>query len=389
MLTYHQCGHNFVWNIDALGDDDSGEGLIISPVNVEADRIRDRISGDIRAGSWFDPQFYLPDDSKGKLETYDFFPGNVLKNFSTTDFLDHAYEVASQCLKFQADLGLRYVVIPARYYEDLPDRYLAQLAQLFVEPFLTAHDHLGLEPPVLLTLIAKPLHLERGIPRDEILSWATSFEKVGGLYLIFDNDFYSKQIKDPEYLVGQLRFIKALRDTGLEVHVGYGGLEGLLLSAADPTSVSMGSYENLRSFGTPRLETRERSPRRPPRPRIYSATLLQWIDDTLVPPIRQLVPDWQDLFDESPYKEYLLDPKTVLNFQRSELYKHYFYLFSRQIGGLPSVSDRPDYIRGAVREALARFDDIGTRGVYLDGDSDGSHLPAWMNALAMFEAESF
>lgn len=389
MLTYHQCGHNFIWNIDSLRDDDSGEGLIISPVNVEADRIPDRIPEEIRERSWLDPQFYLPHDSKSKLETYDFFPGNVLEDFSTTDFLDHAVEVAHKSLSFQADLSVRYLVIPTRYYDDLPDAYLEQLSEVFVKPFLDAYRDLELEQPILLTVIAKPLHLERGVSRDEILSWATSFDDIHGLYLVFDNDFYTKQIKDPEYLTGQMRFIRAIRDTDLQVHVGYSGLEGLLLSVADPTSVSMGSYENLRSFGTLRLETRDPGPRRGPRPRIYSATLLQWIEDTFMPPIRELVPDWEGLFDDSPYKDYLLDPASALNFQRSEIYKHYFYLFSRQVAELPDVPARPDHIRAAVEQALARFGDISAARVYLDGDSDGSHLPAWMNALAMFEAEPF
>lgn len=387
MLTYHQCGHNFVWNIDSIREDGSGEGLIVSPVNVRADRIADRIPEDLLENSWFDPQFYLPHDSKSKLGSYDFFPGNVLEDFSTTDFLDHAHDVARDCLEFQARLGLRYAVIPTRYYEDLPDGYLEQLTDLFVEPFLEAYRQLELRQPLLLTVIARPLHLDRGVSRDEILSWATSFEQIDGLYLIFDNDFYTKQIKDAGYLAGQLRFIKAVRDTGLEVHVGYSGLEGLLLSIADPTSVSMGSYENLRSFGTLRLETRERGPRRGPRPRIYSGTLLQWIEDIFIPPISELVPDWEELFDDSPYTEYLLDLESTLNFQRSEIYKHYFHLFSRQVADLPNVAARPAHVRAAVEGALHRFDDIRGAGVYLDGESDGSHLPAWMNALAMFEAE--
>lgn len=334
-----------------------------------------------------DPQFYLPDDNKGKLATYPFFPANVIEEFSTADYESHAFEVARECLAFQHDLRLKYLVIPTRFFEDLPDNHLEQLKSLFVEPFIKAKDELGLTQRLLLTVIAKPPHIEPGIVRDELLSWATSYEDVSGIFLILDNSFYSKQIKDPEYLADTLRFVRALRLNDLEVHIGYSGIEGLLYSVADPTSVSVGSYENLRSFGTLRLETRESRVQRPPRPRVYSGRLLQWIEDTYLLPLRELTPNWTDLFDDSPYKEYLLDAKSSLNFQRSELYKHYFLLFYEKAVSLPVVQQRAQHIRQMALDALDLFEGIKASGVFLDPDSDGSHLPAWLNALAMFERQ--
>lgn len=385
MLVYHQCGHNFVWNLQSVEDDAAGEGLIISPVNIEADRIRDRIPEALLRSSWLDPQFYVPHDAKNNLATYPFFPGNVLEHFNTGDYEDHAYDVANECLRFQSGLGLRYLVIPARYFDDLPDRYLEQAQSLFVDPFLSAHRKLNLEESILLTVIVKPIHLEDGPARDELLSWITGIAAIDGVYLIFDNDVYTKQIKDAAYLAGMMRFVRALRLNDLEVHVGYSGLEGLLLSVADPTSVSVGSYENLRSFGTLRLETREPTVRRAPTPRIYSGRLLQWIEHTYLPPLRQLVLEWESLFDDSPYMEYLLDSESPLNFQRAEIYKHYFFIFQQQVKELPPLNERITHVRNLVTNALAYFDDIRSYGVFLDSDSDGSHLPAWMNAVAMFE----
>lgn len=386
MLIYHQCGHNFVWNIQSLTEDSAGHGLILSPVNVEANRIRERVPAELLPDSWIDPQFYLPHDAKTKLATYPFFPENVMETFNTEGFEGHAYGVAKECLAFQHELGLRYLTIPTRYFDDLPPTHLEQLSVLFVEPFLEAKQQLGLSEPALITVIVKPLHLEAGVLRDELLSWATSFPEITGVYLIFDYNFASKQIKQPAYLAGMLRFIRALRQTGVEVHVGYSGLEGLLLSLADPTSISVGSYENLRSFGTQRLETREDAVRNPPRPRVYSGRLLQWIEDTFLPPIRELTPAWRDLFDDSPYKDYLLNPTSTLNFQRSEIYKHYFYVFARQTESLPPLESRASHLRDRVTEALNLFETIRESGVFLDSDSDQSHLPAWLNALAMFEA---
>ena len=388
MLIYHQCGHNFVWNVRSLEDDGTGEGLIVSPVNIEADRISNRIPTEILETSWMDPQFYLPNDNKNKLKTYPFFPGNVLENFNTSDFENHAVEIATECLQFQNALNFRYLVIPTRYFDDIPDIYLSQITELFVEPFRQARLDLHLTKPMLLTLIAKRLHLEDGLSRDELLSWATGFGDVDGIYLVLDSGSRSKQIKDAGFLSGTLRFVRALRLNDMEVHVGYCGIEGLLYSIADATSVTVGSYENLRSFSTLRLETQENTPRRGPRPRVYSGQLLQWVEDIYLEPLRQLVPDWQLLFDDSPYKEYLLNPSSSLNFQRSEIYKHYFFVFSRQIAELPQLAGRGEYIRAQILNAIQFFEQIGAANVFLDADSDGSHLPSWLNALAMFEGQS-
>lgn len=144
MLTYHQCGHNDIWNRQSFEEDGAGDGLILSPVNIEANRIQDRFPSSALGNSWMDPQFYLPHDSKNKLATYPFFPGNVLPDFTTADFESHASEVARECLAFQARLGLQYLVIPTRYFDDLPENYLHQLTTLFVHPFIQAKRSLQL-----------------------------------------------------------------------------------------------------------------------------------------------------------------------------------------------------------------------------------------------------
>lgn len=385
MKVLHQHGHNFVWNLNSFSEDGAGDGHIVSPVNIESDKISKRISEDDRKCSFLDPQFYLPDNATKKLQTYPFFPGNILDPFSTSDFLENAHEIAGQCLEFQRDLGFQYSVIPTRYFHDLPENALDQLTAIFIEPFISEHKAIDDDSPLLLTVIAKPTHLEEGLARTELISWITNYPEIQGVYLIFENDFYSKQIKNPEYLSNQLLFIHDLRLSGLEVHVGYTNTEAYLLSIADPTSVAMGAYENLRSFGTLRLESRDTGPMNAPSPRVYSGKLLQWIEDTYLPAFRRLVPNWEDLFDDSSYKSYLLNPQTKLNFQRKEIYKHYFSVFSQQIRDLPmNGQDRTNHVRKRIEEAIELFEVVKSNRVFLDSDSDGSHLPAWINAISIY-----
>ncbi len=388
MKINHQHGHNFVWNLDSYTEDGSGDGHILSPVNIESDKIPRRMSEDIRKVSFFDPQFYLPHDAAKKLQTYTFFPKNVLNTFSTSDFIEQAYDIAQRCLVFQKELNFQYSVIPTRYFSELPENALEQLTSIFLEPFISEHSRIQDAPPLLLTVIVKPIQLEDELLRSELITWITNYPELRGVYLIFDNDFYSKQIKDPEYLSNQLLFIHYLRQNGLEVHVGYTNTEGYLLSIADPTSVTVGAYENLRSFGTQRLETREPGTQQGPTPRIYSSKLFQWIPNTSLPPMRRLIPDWQSLFDESPYNEYLLNPSSRLNFNRKEIYKHYFFIFSRQAEELPAdLQLRTSFVVEKVKMALENFERISNHNVFLDSNSDGSHLPSWMNAISIYNSE--
>lgn len=69
-------------------------------------------------------------------------------------------------------------------------------------------------------------------------------------------------------------------------------------------------------------------------------------------------------------KNYLLAPNTVFNFQRSDIYKHYFFLFSQQVAALPPVPQRAEYLRERVVEALALYEQIEMSGVFLDSDSN-------------------
>jgi hypothetical protein len=223
--------------------------------------------------------------------------------------------------------------------------------------------------------------------RDEVLNWVTSHQNIEGVYLIFENNFTSKQIKDFDYLLNALKFIKILKDNQMEVHLGYSNTEALLYSIAMPDSVSVGSYENLRSFGIKRFQDLEKSQMRPPNARLYSSHLLQWIDYEYIQAMKSLVPDYADFFDDSEYKPLMFTPEFKWHFAKSEPYKHYFYIFNRQIKGLPaSQQDRIDQMKGAIKNALSLFKEIEDV-ILLDDDSNGSHLPTWFNIINAFQKE--
>ena len=112
MKIFHQGGHNTIWNLDSFRDDNTGDGIIFSPVHFQKERL-EVVDTNIKENSLFDPQFYVPDSQKAKLQSYEFFPEALLDGFSTNDYEAQAYQAAEQCLEFQLQNEFESLIIPA------------------------------------------------------------------------------------------------------------------------------------------------------------------------------------------------------------------------------------------------------------------------------------
>jgi len=385
MEVYHQAGHNSVWNIASMVEDNAGSGIIFSPVNDSAEKILGIDQG-IRKNSFFDPQLYLPKTLKGKLSSFDYFPANISKNFQTSDFDKEKHEIAKRCIDFQLSAQFKYLVIPARYYDVIPSTFYEKFEDYLIEPFISYFQSCNQNIDVLLTVIVKQEQLLNAQNRDELLNWLTGLSGIDGIYLIFENSFSTKQIKDSAYLYNALIFIHILKSNGLKVHVGYTNIEGLIYSIAAADSISMGSYENLRQFGIKRFEDKEKKKMQGPNPRLYSRPLFQMIDYGYKDGIMTLYPNWQNIFEDSRYRPLMFKPEYNWHFSKSEPYKHYFLLFSSQVTSLPAnVSVRLPYLKKLFLQAETLFKEIENSGVHFDDDSNGSHLPIWLTTINMFE----
>ena len=109
--------------------------------------------------------------------------------------------------------GFSHVVIPTRYYDDLPPDYSAQISACYIEPFLAAVDAIGFNGSVVLTAIVESGQVSDEEQRNYILNWMTAYQNIDGIYLIFENNAANKQIKDPVYLAECMKFIRALKRT--------------------------------------------------------------------------------------------------------------------------------------------------------------------------------
>ena len=383
MKVYHQTGFRNKWNIESF-QNDVGDGLIYSPINIDADKLL-ALDAEVKITGFLDPQLYLLNEAKGTLDTYPYFPGNLKPDFTTPDLDNSHLSLAKLCVDFQMKNNFQYLVIPTRYYVDNPTTYFVQSTEYFVIPFCDYVEDKKIKKKILLSVIVKAIMLSDEEKRNEVLNWITGHQTIDGVYLIFENNFNSKQIKDFDHLLNALKFINVLKNNQMEVHLGYSNTEALLYSIAMPDSVTIGSYENLRSFGIKRFQDLENGPMRAPRARLYSSKLLQWLDYQYVEAMRELIPGYENYFDYSEYRPLMFKPEYNWQFQKPEPYKHYFYVFNTQIKNLPlKQGERIEALKSFIRNAINLFKNIENE-VLLDDDSNGSHLPNWFNVINAFQ----
>lgn len=294
-------------------------------------------------------------------------------------------------MDYQVDADLEYIIIPTRYVDAVPTRYLEQMTENFIYPFLRIKEQKNITKKFLLTVVVKQIMIEDNDKLNELLNWLTGISNIAGFYLIFENNFTSKQIKNFDYLTKVLFFIDVLKRNEFEVHIGYCNTEALVYSAAMPDSITIGSYENLRMFKISRFEMSEGKGMHAPNPRLYSSKLLQWMDYNYIESMKSLVDNYDSYFDDTSYKPLMFslgefkDKAFKWHFAKSEIYKHYFEVFYSQIKSLASDQfERIEQLKTMIKIAIDNYSII-ENAVLLDGDSDGSHLAIWYNVLNSYK----
>lgn len=379
MRVLHQAGHNTVWNIASFKEDGAGDGIIFSPVHYDSNRIA-KLDDSIKQCSLFDPQFYVPDSPKNKLNSYNFFPEKIMNGFDTNDHLSIAYESAKLCLEFQFQNSFESIIIPCRFFEDLLTDYIDRQKAFTVEPFLSELSKIDTQKKVYISLsLTAPMLIDKNY-RTSILNWVTSYQEIDGIYFMVDFGERSKQIQDYDKVKSYMEFIEELIEADLEVICGYLNVEGLLVSILGINAVTMGSYENTRIFSVDKFLTND-SIKMGPAPRIYLPKLLNWVRYDTAVEIKEDFPGlWEKIYTPTPYSEKVLDTPRKPHFTQPELYKHFFMLISAQYKEMFShnTKDRIGLLQGAVKSAIALYREIEANDVqFFDINCRGDHLVIW------------
>lgn len=387
MRLFHQAGHNTIWNLDSFNKDKAGDGLIFSPVNLGYEKLMNPRLDGIRAHSLFDPQFYgIPHNHKN-FNSYSFHPSNFLTNNSSNTMMEAWDEIISGCVEFQVMANFNSLIVPARYYEQIPSEYYNDLRYSYIEKFVNFVHEMNSDKDIYITLIVKEIEITDNLKREQLLNWITSIPGIDGVYLIFENNSNNKQIKSSDFLFNALVFLHYLASNQLKVIIGYTNLEGLLYSVAFPEGICMGTYENLRSFhGSKRFIYAPGNEQQGPRARLYSGKLLQYIDHGYLGSFQRAYRELTEIFEDSEYKPIMFTPTFKWHFTKPELYKHFFKIYSDQISSLPeSFNSRFERVSSLIHSAIEKFEEIRTqKGILLNTENDGSHLYFWITALNQF-----
>lgn len=379
----------YQWNIQSYIKDRVGDGLIFSPLNISSERVIN-IENEIKKNSYLDPQLYNPDINENKkINTYDYFPCNMkhICSNSSVDLIN--VKSAIRCIDFQLENDFKYIIVPTIYFDSIVTGYFKKINK-FIMPYIKHFKATNIHKKLFLNLLIKQEQLTDEVKMIKLLNWATGINEVDGFYIIFENKFTTKQIKNLNYLVNILRFISALKYNNFEVHIGYNNNEGILYSIAKPNSISIGVFENLRKFNISRFFPKKmKEIRRGPNPRIYSAKLFQWIENVYIDEIISKQNNiCEDIFENTKYKIEMFNPNYEWYFNKCETYMHYFIAFNNQLKNIISLSqkERIDFLELNINNAKKIFDRIEDVGIKLDENSDGSHLDIWIKAIEKFKA---
>lgn len=383
MRVLHQAGHNTIWNIDSFLEDEAGEGLIFSPVHSDYRKISN-IDDSIKKCSLFDPQFYVPNSQKAKLQSYDFFPENIMNGFETMDYQAIAHKSAKLCLEFQIEQDFQAIIVPCRFYEDLLTDFIDRQKAFTVEPFLNELAGSRTTKEIYISLsLTSPMIVDRRF-RNDILNWVTSYQEITGVYIQVDFGEHSKQIQDYDKLNSYIEFIGELIEADLEVICGYMNTEGLLAAVLDVNAVTMGAYENTRIFSIDKFLVND-TIKMGPAPRIYLPNLLNWIRYDTAVEIKEDFPDiWDKIYTPTKYSEAVLANPKKPHFSQAPLYKHYFILINEQYKKLSALKkeSRIATLTDKVVVANRLYQELLSRGVlFFDSNCGGDHLVVWNRVL--------
>lgn len=382
MKLYHQCGHCSVWNRDSLVDDSCGDGLIFSPVHEKRERL-EAYDPDVRRRSFFDPQFYLPNSQKAKLQTYDFFPEVVSSGFSTIDYNSVASKAAKLCIAFQVQQEYDRIIIPSRYFNQMDPDFTQKQEAYTVVPFLNEISKHTIVKPIYLTLPLTSHMIESVSYRTKILNWVTSFPEISGVYLIADHERQSKQISSKPFLLEMLKLNTELIAADLKVIIGYSNTESILYSVVGDVDLTFGAYENTRIFTIDKFVDSDED-RRGPRARIYLDGLLNWVQFAQADTIKNDDPAiWAKIYKKTSYAEKVFTQAVEPHFNQPDLYKHFFLRFSKQIDKLKPLSriERYKLLKDWIKAAISLNEEIENMPMDLEKHGSGMHLQSWLDAL--------
>lgn len=250
MAVYHQMGYDSQ-NLLAESDFSLYRGAVLSPVNEDEIHMQSIIERH-RADDFemiFDPQLYFPRAERGKLPEWSYFPSD----FESADQASLRWwrGIITRFRDTLQQLQPHAVCSPAYVPPRCTDRYYS-LNQRVAEITQERFTNTGIE--TIQTLIVSLADLTEEQRSAEIASIATS-GTIDRIFLVFvSNTNPRRELSDTEEIIGALKLIRYLEQSGVRVLVGFSSNDLVLWKFAGAQDCASGKFFNLRRFTPSRFE---------------------------------------------------------------------------------------------------------------------------------------
>ena len=240
MKLYLQMGHG----MKALSEElirKWGEGtVIISPVNMEQDRIVDFSKRIEKYGGsvLFDPQMFYPKEGHLKLRVYDYW----LDEGASISSEDGGKSINQALLRINNEIDSEAIILPGKEMTESSFSYTLRWLQTSSEYFRKKTDK-----PLYATLCLFSETLRNSNSIEQLVESVRGID-VDGFYIIAhpsNNDYI---VSDSLWTIGIMKLISCLKLQRKTVIVGYSNHQGLMYSLANVDAIATGTYMNTRSF---------------------------------------------------------------------------------------------------------------------------------------------
>jgi hypothetical protein len=392
METLHLTGHFQKWNLDAHYQNSIGNGFVFCAYSFpdgyfSVAALNNYPTNEVLVRSFLDLQFYGQKYgarlTKGKLKSYDFHPANSSAGDVTSVMLENAVR---RGINYQLiNLGIDKVIIPNFYENESVDQYIAFIKT--INKWLSSNKLAGKEYYMTIVL---PNHFIIDYEKIDKLLFVLTDQNIvfDGYYVVCESkpDARQKLSIDFKYFANLANVLTTLNKQKFKTIYSYANWDALVfLAVTDISYITIGTYENLRSFSIKRFTQEEDGG--PSKGFYFSEKLLNMVKSPLLELIRlknalSLIRNEKNIFSDV-----ILEDGFPWSNQKPEVHKNYLLAIDRllhEIASISNIKDRINFVLDKIVTAKRRYAELESNGVFLNDESANYHLSAWETFLRSY-----
>jgi hypothetical protein len=381
MKVTHILGHNSNWSIESFFDQKIGDYFLIAAYNQGADFLSKKSFQKILDLSMIDFQFYGKKNKKGKLSEFSFHPANAGLKDATSVYFENCIK---NSIKYQIDVGFKNIIIP-HFYEKDSVRDIVNTIKSINKHILSLPRK---DKKYFMTLAFANHIISDNDKVEEILFECTQLNiSFDGYFVVCENkpEFRKKVTTDLKVLKNLSRVLTTLKYQQFETIYAYANWDAILfLTKTDIDYVTIGTYENLRSFDIKRYIEEDSGGYS--KGYYFSEKLLNMIKADDITLLRET--DALNLVrnEKNIFSDIILTSGYDWNIHKPDVNKNYLLSIARLLHKISTISDlaeRKRFVRHMVDNAIETYDLLEEKGAFLNKESGNYHLNVWKSFLSI------